>query len=277
MNVQLLSQNSYLPPAYESQKLICMNPNAVRCFFPPNSYNQSLCKPNNSFVLPYPYFVPSMYNCSYVYSNGEFSHLPNAYGPQYQGLTSEGYNAKHLSMPPSQIQSGDPIKSEQIQKGKKDSFEKKNYLVELKEDESLQKMESSLDLELSTKENYKYRNVCKYLLRHMNTYTNKSKAKLTELLLNIEYEEKKIKKAFEKLEYYGYLERKKGCKKMSAKLIKYAITTKSIYSYILKETLEDIIQNWNQMNFGKIIRKNLGVYREICSKFYEKLLEIFLY
>lgn len=272
-----LPQNSCLPPISDSQGAACIKPNPIRYFVPPNLYAQSWYKPANNFVLFYPYFDQSMHSYPYVYSSGQLSHLPIPYDLQYQGVTFQGSNVKHISAIPSQISSDEPIRIEQVQKSKENSLEKENHSVEQREDESLQEVESSFDLELSTKENYKYRNVCKSILRHMNAYIIRNKVKLTDILLNVGYREEEIKRGFKRLEDYGDLERRKGCKKMSAKLVKYAITSKSLYSYVLKETLDEIIKNWNQMRFGKIIRKNFGVYKEICNKCYEKLLEIFLY
>lgn len=145
----------------------------------------------------------------------------------------------------------------------------------LKDGESLEGIETTQNECLATEENYQYRNVYKSILRHMNTYAIRNKDALTKRLLNAGYKRAEILRTFDRLEYYSELERRKGYRKMSPKLVKYAASCKSPYSYILKETLEEVTKRWNEMKLGKIIKKNLKIYKEVCRKYYETVLERF--
>eukprot|EP00826_Nyctotherus_ovalis_P036259 TRINITY_DN3200_c0_g3_i3.p1 TRINITY_DN3200_c0_g3~~TRINITY_DN3200_c0_g3_i3.p1 ORF type:complete len:288 (+),score=22.08 TRINITY_DN3200_c0_g3_i3:146-1009(+) len=145
----------------------------------------------------------------------------------------------------------------------------------LEDGESLEGVETTQNGSLALEENYQYRNVYKSILRHMNTYAIRNKDALIKRLLNAGYKRAEILKKFDRLEYYSELERRKGYRKMSPKLVKYAANYKSPYSYILKETLEEVMKRWNEMKLGKIIKKNLKIYKEVCKKYYETVLKRF--
>ena len=98
--------------------------------------------------------------------------------------------------------------------------------------------------------NYKYRNAYKSFIRKMNMCAKRNKEKVTKALEKAKYTITEINHAFERLDYYNDLERKKGFKKLSPQLIKYSATFRSPYSYILKEALEEIMKDWTEMKLG---------------------------
>jgi len=225
--------------------------------FPQITHNQ-----NQKYVVVYPYLNLLTTNSSYAHSNLQVSNVLDLHSLQYQSLTPQAQVPENLAI----ALSHHPDKEET--KKPTERFIKNSDLI----DESVERIEISFDCSVS--KSYKYRNVCKSFVRHMNSYANKFKAEVRTILLNAGYEEEEIERTYLKLNHYNEMERQKGCKKMAPKLVKYATTSKTPYSYILKETLEDIKKNLENGRSGKIIKKNLGVYKEICNNCYEKVLKI---
>jgi len=225
--------------------------------FPQITHNQ-----NQKYVVAYPYFNVLTTSSSYAHSNQQVSNVFYLHDLQYQFLTAQAQLSEDLAI----ASSHHPDKEET--KKFTGRFIMNNDLI----DESVEKIEISFDC--SVNKSYKYRNVYKSVVRHMNSYANKYKAEIKTILFNAGYEDEEIESTYLKLNHYNEIERQKGCKKMAAKLVKYATTSKTPYSYILKETLEDIKKNLENGRSGKIIKKNLAVYKEICNNCYEKVLKI---
>lgn len=162
------------------------------------------------------------------------------------------------------------------------SNEQKRLLSEDEKEEDKKEEEDSLAFSdddsnkasFSSSNAYKRRNVYKSIIRHMLSYIRKNRDDILNILKKNGYEMPKIEHAFFKISYYNDQEKQKGNPKRSQATIKKIVGKKRIYTYILRETLNAMIYNWNQGKSGKISSENLTVYREVCDKYYEATVKI---
>lgn len=56
---------------------------------------------------------------------------------------------------------------------------------------------------------------------------------------------------------------------MAKKLINKSISEKTIYTYILRETLNGIIERKEGMELKNVAAKNQSIYMEVCNKILE--------
>ena len=87
------------------------------------------------------------------------------------------------------------------------------------------------------------------------------------------YSAHEIEHAFFKVSYYNDLERQRGNPKKSQSVIKKIINKKSIYTYLLKETLSRMIHIWSGGRLGKVSNANREIYTEVCTRFYNETLK----
>lgn len=121
---------------------------------------------------------------------------------------------------------------------------------------------------------YESRNVYKSLIRHIFSYTRKNRETIVEILLQSGYVMSEVEHAFYKINCYNELEREKAFKKKAQATIRKMMGAKTIYTYILRETLNALLINWNKGKLGKISERNYEVYKEVCGKFYQETVQI---
>lgn len=117
---------------------------------------------------------------------------------------------------------------------------------------------------------YKARNVYKYIVRHLFLYINKNKDDIIRILKNANFTIKEIHEGFEKIKYYFELEKNPKLKINPQKIIKEMITNPSISTYILRETVQTLIKNWDTNKIGKISKSNNEIYKETCMLCYDQ-------
>ena len=120
--------------------------------------------------------------------------------------------------------------------------------------------------------NYRYRNACKSIIRKMNMYVIHHKDGLRNDLINAGFGKEVIEDSFKKIRYYNNTERRRGYKKVSPLLINYAANHESPYSYILKVTLEQVMKEWEEKNFGRISKENISAYEIVFKSYYNKVI-----
>lgn len=226
--------------------------------------------------FPFTYsFSPHCSQYRSFYPHYSTSCLPSSVSNKFSGIThsKQSFDENKLDTIARETYKPKPNKSfSKIAKEKLPSnriVSKPHPQRKIEEDNSLQELDLSDDGTLPDG-NYKYRNVYKSIIRRMNAYAARNKEKLTSVLLDKGFKKEDVQRAFTRLEHYNELERKKGFKKMSPKLVKCAASLPSPYSYILKGALEETMQEWKQMKHGKVIKKNLGTYKEVCERYYKK-------
>jgi len=119
---------------------------------------------------------------------------------------------------------------------------------------------------------YKHRNVFKSIIRHMHSVTRKQRTQLVGILLEAGFLMPDIEHAFYEIGCYNDMERQKGKKKISQSLVRRISTDKSIFTYILRETLGQMLSNWDQEKYGRLTKKNVGTYRDVCLKYFKETL-----
>ena len=117
---------------------------------------------------------------------------------------------------------------------------------------------------------YKSRNVYKSIIRHLFSYIRKNREDIIRILTEAGFSMQDIEHGFFKINYYNDLEREQSNKKNSQATIKKMVTKRSIYTYILRETLNTMLYNWSQGKFGKVSESNSEVYKDVCKYFYDE-------
>lgn len=121
---------------------------------------------------------------------------------------------------------------------------------------------------------YKRRNVYKSIVRHMFSYIRKNRDEIIRILLAAGYNMTEIEHAFFEVSCYNDMEQQKGNKKQSQSTIRKMVDQRTIYSYILRETLNAMIKNWDSGKHGKVATKNLATYRNVCISYYNEAVKV---
>eukprot|EP00826_Nyctotherus_ovalis_P053031 TRINITY_DN6826_c0_g1_i18.p5 TRINITY_DN6826_c0_g1~~TRINITY_DN6826_c0_g1_i18.p5 ORF type:complete len:141 (+),score=39.43 TRINITY_DN6826_c0_g1_i18:1303-1725(+) len=121
---------------------------------------------------------------------------------------------------------------------------------------------------------YKYRNVYKSVIRHLYVYTQGNQDKLMNLLKEKGFEEEDIKITFEIIKNY----KPEGVPKEIEKGAKYRVEgilkEKTMLTYIMKETLEYMIEKWKNERYGQLYKVNSSIYIEACKRFLKQTEEL---
>lgn len=145
----------------------------------------------------------------------------------------------------------------------------------MKLDDSLDKIEeTSSGKELIKGLSYESRNVYKSLIRHIFSYSRKNRESIVNILQKNGYTMPDIEHAFYKINCYNDSERDRTFKKKAQATIRKMMAIKSIYTFILRETLNGLLINWETGKLGKISQKNSKVYKDVCRNFYEETVKV---
>jgi hypothetical protein len=121
---------------------------------------------------------------------------------------------------------------------------------------------------------YKYRNVYKSVVRHLYVYTQDNKDKLLNILKVKGFREEEIRAALEVIKGYKSEETPKEIEKGAKFRIERMLRKKTIYIYILRETLEHMIVKWKNERYGQLYKVNSSIYIEACSRFLRRAEEL---
>lgn len=120
---------------------------------------------------------------------------------------------------------------------------------------------------------YVRRNVCKSIVRNLNSYFRKNKSTVQKRLLEAGYLDEEIRKEVISLKLYNEAQLKQDSKTFQ-RAIEEILENKVILTYLLKLTLDQLIASWEEGNHGKIASRNLKSYKEICQPYYKKAIQI---
>lgn len=118
------------------------------------------------------------------------------------------------------------------------------------------------------------RNVHKSIIRHMDFFIQKNSEKMTSILNAAGYSLKDINNAYRRVEHYHITQRDKGDKRMAQSIVRNILSKKSIYTYILRETLRNWKEDWENGIIGRISKKYLSIYKNICEIFYNEAVKM---
>lgn len=121
---------------------------------------------------------------------------------------------------------------------------------------------------------YKYRNVYKSVIRHLYVYTQDNKEKLQALLKEKGFGNVEIKTTFESIKGYKSEEAPKEIEKGAKFRVEGMLRDKSIITYILKATLEYMIEKWKNERYGQLYKVNSKIYIEACTRFLKRTEEL---
>lgn len=121
---------------------------------------------------------------------------------------------------------------------------------------------------------YKCRNVYKSIIRHISSYIKEKGINMAKMLMDNGFTESDIKEAFSFIEHLKELDKSKGVAKKQQNSISIMISKKNIYTYILKETLQSLIKDWELGKRGRIMKENVRIYLSVCKEYCKKCNEI---
>ena len=108
----------------------------------------------------------------------------------------------------------------------------------------------------------------------MYSYIRKNRESIITVLQKNGFPSQEIEHAFFKIGYLNDLEKQKGKSKKSQTTVKGMLKKKTIYTYVLRETLYAMRQNWEHGKIGKISQENLYIYKEVCENYYDKAIKL---
>lgn len=114
---------------------------------------------------------------------------------------------------------------------------------------------------------YKRRNVYKSIIRHMLSYHKKNPESMKKLLQSEGFGKSEIESAFEYIIYLNELDKQKGKAKRPQNSINMMLIKRNIHTYILRETLNSMLNVWKEGSTGKLNKANISIYREVCEKY----------
>eukprot|EP00826_Nyctotherus_ovalis_P040130 TRINITY_DN3916_c0_g1_i1.p1 TRINITY_DN3916_c0_g1~~TRINITY_DN3916_c0_g1_i1.p1 ORF type:complete len:325 (-),score=-0.81 TRINITY_DN3916_c0_g1_i1:163-1137(-) len=118
---------------------------------------------------------------------------------------------------------------------------------------------------------YKYRNVFKAIIRRMHVCVRTRRRELESVLRNAGYSAVEVDRAFSRVAYYKNAERKSGKKRMSVRTIKEATRKRTIYTYILRDALNSMLEDWEVQKFGRLTERNVPTYKKVCATYLEDI------
>ena len=117
---------------------------------------------------------------------------------------------------------------------------------------------------------YERRNVYKSIIRHTFKYIQKNKEKIFKSLIKERFTRGSIESAMERIAELAKQENERGQPKGSKKALHEMLQSKTIYAYILRESLAVMIEDWKNGIIGKVLQENLHVYKQVCEEFYSR-------
>lgn len=121
---------------------------------------------------------------------------------------------------------------------------------------------------------YKYRNVYKSVIRHLYVYTQDNKEKIQALLKEKGFGDEEIKTTLEIIKGYKSEDAPKEIEKGAKFRVEGMLRDKSIITYILKATLEYMIEKWKNERYGQLYKVNSTIYIEACTRFLKRTEEL---
>lgn len=121
---------------------------------------------------------------------------------------------------------------------------------------------------------YKCRNVYKSIVRHISSYVREKKEEAMAMLRTRGFGENEIANAFLCISQLRELDKAKGVAKRQQDSINFMVRKKTIYTFILKETLQELMEGWETGKRGRIMEDNVQVYMAVCKEYHRRCCEI---
>lgn len=108
----------------------------------------------------------------------------------------------------------------------------------------------------------------------MYSYAKKNKKELIDALKKHGYQNDDIESAFINIYKWSALENQAGKSKRSQNTLNHLVAIKNVYTYVLKETLRELIKDLEIGRKVRILKDNLQIYKEVCENYLEKCIEL---
>ena len=123
-------------------------------------------------------------------------------------------------------------------------------------------------------EAYISRNVYKSIIRHIYTYTRAHQDHVRRILQRVGYTEPEISAALAEIDAYKSEDEPKEIERNCQARVEKMLEEKSIFTYILKATLGEMMEKWNLGSYGQLKERNYLTYSAVCAKIYQEVTKI---
>lgn len=120
---------------------------------------------------------------------------------------------------------------------------------------------------------YRRRNVYKSIIRHMHRFFRDNITGIAHMLSGNGFSKDEIEKAFQSVKQMSDRERFTGMPKKPKGTLNTILSSKNIYVYVLKESIEEMMNGWEERG-SKIWEKNVEIYRGVCERYYSKCIKL---
>ncbi len=117
---------------------------------------------------------------------------------------------------------------------------------------------------------YEARNVYKSVVRYLVTNIKRNRDHMDKMLVREGFSEDEIAGALEEIGRFKDTQRPKDIERNSQARVERMLRTKSIFTYILRETLIIMLDKWRQGDYGQLSLANSSIYIAACKKFCER-------
>eukprot|EP00826_Nyctotherus_ovalis_P024311 TRINITY_DN1881_c0_g3_i4.p2 TRINITY_DN1881_c0_g3~~TRINITY_DN1881_c0_g3_i4.p2 ORF type:complete len:114 (+),score=27.95 TRINITY_DN1881_c0_g3_i4:658-999(+) len=108
----------------------------------------------------------------------------------------------------------------------------------------------------------------------MFSYVQKNRRAIVALLQANGFAIEEIESAFAYIHGLNELDKQKGKSKRPQSTINGMLERRTIVTFVLKETLNSMMQGWQAGHTGKIMKENVQIYREVCEKYYRRCVQL---
>lgn len=121
---------------------------------------------------------------------------------------------------------------------------------------------------------YRKRNVCKAILRRICQRIKSDREGILQVLYDAGYRDDSLKSALGELLVFYNTKRQKEISEHAHRVIEKLVETRTVYTFILKDTIGKMLEDWAEGNNGKIGESNIDYYKIVSRYYYEKALKI---
>lgn len=117
---------------------------------------------------------------------------------------------------------------------------------------------------------HRKRNVYKSIIRNMNSLVRKNSKGLMRQLIKAGYSEEEIRSSFEKIGQWNEVEKRTGIPKRSQSRVEELVGKRTVYTYVMQETLKMMLNKLREGVRGRIRSHNIVIYVQTCEEYYKR-------
>eukprot|EP00826_Nyctotherus_ovalis_P049792 TRINITY_DN6040_c0_g1_i6.p1 TRINITY_DN6040_c0_g1~~TRINITY_DN6040_c0_g1_i6.p1 ORF type:complete len:219 (+),score=5.42 TRINITY_DN6040_c0_g1_i6:589-1245(+) len=121
---------------------------------------------------------------------------------------------------------------------------------------------------------YRRRNVCKSVLRRICQSVKSDKEIILKALREARYREEAIEKGYHEVLAFFDTEKQREVSERAHLVLEAILKKKTVHTFILRDMLSKMLEEWKSGENGKIAGKNLEIYKNVCTYYYERALQI---